>query len=138
MIGCVPLGPLSPLLVTSDVQRAIRFYRDVLGFEVREVIGEFFAIVGREGVQLLLKDPREDDTDAVTPTPNATLHAQAPWDLFVHAEDPGALLAEFRASGAGFEDALAALPPEVAARDGLIGFEVQDPSGYVLFFGRPA
>ncbi len=52
------------------------------------------------------------------------------WDAFILAHDPGAL---------------ASSSPIVAQRsvplkdthDGLRGFEVTDPDGYVLFFGRP-
>jgi hypothetical protein len=45
--------------------------------------------------------------------------------------DPDALAAEFADHGAAFG------APLKDTRDGLRGFEIYDPDGYVLFFGRP-
>ncbi len=53
------------------------------------------------------------------------------WDAFVYAPDPDALAAEFAAAGAEFS------APLEDTHDGLRGFEICDPDGYVLFFGRP-
>jgi uncharacterized glyoxalase superfamily protein PhnB len=53
------------------------------------------------------------------------------WDAYVYAEDPDALAAEFADGGAAFS------VPVKDTHDGLRGFEISDPDGYVLFFGRP-
>ena len=53
------------------------------------------------------------------------------WDAYVYAPDPDALAAEFAVHGACFS------VPLKDTDDGLRGFEVTDPDGYVLFFGRP-
>ena len=45
--------------------------------------------------------------------------------------DPDALAAEFAERGVTFSD------PLRDTHDGLRGFEISDPDGYVLFFGRP-
>ena len=53
------LGSISPFFIVTDVPRAVRFYTDQLGFEVRFVEPQeapFFAIVGRDTVQVFLKD----------------------------------------------------------------------------------
>ena len=55
----------------------------------------------------------------------------ARWDAFVHVPDPDALVREFTGRGVVFSAPLA------DTHDGLRGFEIQDPDGYVLFFGRP-
>ncbi len=57
------------------------------------------------------------------------------WDAFVYAPDPDALAAEFAGR---FSDCGAAFSvPLKDTHDGLRGFEISDPDGYVLFFGRP-
>ena len=117
------LAGISPFFIVGDLAESVRFYRYRLGFEVRFSAPDdhpFFAIVGRDSVQILLKAI----SDEVQPQPNHTRHEWAPWDAFVSVDDPDALATEF--------DAV------VAVRDdGLRGFEVRDPDGYVLFFGRP-
>ena len=57
------------------------------------------------------------------------------WDAFVYAPDPDALAVEFADRFAGNEAAFGA--PLKDTHDGLRGFEISDPDGYVLFFGRP-
>jgi hypothetical protein len=53
------------------------------------------------------------------------------WDAFVYSPDPDALASEFGEHGAAFS------VPLNDTHDGLRGFEICDPDGYVLFFGRP-
>jgi len=125
-----PLGPVSPFFIVRDVPTAIRFYRERLGFEVRFSDPEdapFFAIVGRDSVQILLKAV----SDTVGPLPNPTRHEWAPWDAYVFVSDPDALAAELGAGGLELHGAVA------DRDDGLRGFEVADADGYVLFFGSP-
>lgn len=60
--------------------------------------------------------------------PNHRQHPWAPWDAYLFTPDPDALIGTFKL-------------PEVQVtdnEDGLRGFEVEDPNGYILFFGRPA
>jgi catechol 2,3-dioxygenase-like lactoylglutathione lyase family enzyme len=120
---------ISPCFIVSDVDRTIAFYRDKLGFETRlrePNTDPFFAIVGRQSVQLFLKSDKD-----VSPLPNVMRHRFMRWDAFVYAPDPDALSAEFTASGTTFSN------PLKDTHDGLRGFEITDPNGYVLFFGRP-
>ncbi|MGD1065455.1 MAG: hypothetical protein ABR975_01405 [Vulcanimicrobiaceae bacterium] len=67
----------------------------------------------------------------VTPLPNPARHPYMAWDAFVYTSDPDGLAADFAVRGATFSKPLA------DTHDGLRGFEVTDPDGYVLFFGRP-
>jgi uncharacterized glyoxalase superfamily protein PhnB len=120
---------ISPYFIVSNVDQSIAFYRDKLGFETtfREPEHDaFFAIVLRDGAQLFMKS----DAD-VDPLPNHKRHHYMAWDAFVYAPDPDALAAEFAAHGATFSS------PLQDTHDGLRGFEITDPDGYVLFFGRP-
>lgn len=123
------LGAISPYFVVTDVPRSIWFYEERLGFEVRYAEPSdkpFFAIVGRDGVQLFLKSEA-----AVSAAPNKTRAKSVPWDAFIHVQAPDALAAEFTARGLMFYR-------DVADRsDGLRGFETIDEDGYVLFFGCP-
>ncbi len=124
------VGPISPFFIVDDLENAIEFYEQQLGFAVRFTTPDddpFFAIVGRGGSQLLLKHVSTD----VHPQPNHTRHEWAPWDAFVSVGDPDRLASEFASRGVVFHK-------EVGNRDdGLRGFEVRDNDGYVLFFGKP-
>jgi uncharacterized glyoxalase superfamily protein PhnB len=121
---------MSPFFVVASVGRAMAFYRDSLGFEV--IFQEsapahpepFFAILRRDGAMLFLKG----NGDAL---PNAQRYAWARWDAYVDVPDPDALAAELTARGVTFS------APLQDTHDGLRGFELHDPDGHVLFFGRP-
>ncbi len=121
---------IAPFFIVGDVERSLGFYRDALAFGVAYLAPDpepFFAIVRRDGVQLFLKAI----SDAVGPLPNSQRHAWARWDAYVHVPDPDALAAEFASRGVTFTAPLA------DNDDGLRGFELTDPDGYVLFFGHP-
>jgi catechol 2,3-dioxygenase-like lactoylglutathione lyase family enzyme len=120
---------ISPSFIVSNVDETIAFYRDKLGFETRfQEPGRnpFVAIIGRDGAQIFVKSH-----GGVTPLPNHERHPYMRWDAFVYAPDPDALAAEFVDHGSVFS------VPLKDTHDGLRGFEITDPDGYVLFFGRP-
>lgn len=122
------LEKMCPFFIVSGVERAVAFYRDQLGFESWHQAPEgepFFAIVGRDGAMLFLK------SGEAKPLPNSKRDAEMRWDAYVLAHDPDALAAEFASRGVTFS------APLENTHDGLRGFEVTDPDGYVLFFGRP-
>ena len=68
----------------------------------------------------------------VMPNPNNLVHEWARFDAFIYASNPDALAEEFKSRGVSFRKPLQDDPD-----DGLRGFEVSDPDGYVCFFGRP-
>ena len=120
---------ISPCFIVSNVGQTIGFYCGKLGFETRFLAPEedpFFAIVGRDGAQLFVKSDKD-----VSPLPNSRRHPFMRWDSFVYVEDPDGLADEFACNGVAFSR------PLQDTHDGLRGFEVSDPDGYVLFFGRP-
>ncbi len=120
---------ISPFFIVSDVDQTIAFYRDKLGFETRfqqPNQNPFTAIIGRDGAQIFVKSER-----GIAPMPNPKRHPHLRWDAFVYSSDPDALAAEFTSRGAAFS------VPLKDTSDGLRGFEISDPDGYVLFFGRP-
>ena len=122
---------MSPFFIAGDVERSVAFYRDQLGFTLVFQETEpprntpFFAIVSRDNVMLFLKG-------SGAALPNAKRYAWARWDAYFLAPDPDGLAAEFESRGVSFSESLK------DTHDGLRGFELRDPDGYVLFFGRPA
>ena len=120
---------ISPFFIVSNVDQTIAFYRDKLGFDTRFQEPDrdpFFAIIGRDGAQILIKSDKD-----VSPLPNHKRHPFMRWDAYVYTPDPDALAAEFAGHGAAF------CTPLKDTHDGLRGFEISDPDGYILFFGRP-
>jgi catechol 2,3-dioxygenase-like lactoylglutathione lyase family enzyme len=124
------LSYIAPFFIVRDVLRSVAFYRDRLGFEVTFLgpdDGPFFAMLVRDSVALMLKAIGSE----VQPTPNPSRHHWARWDAYVNTPDPDALAEEFTSRGVSFREPLG------INSDQLRGFEVMDPDGYVLYFGRP-
>lgn len=122
------ISGISPFFIVKDVATAFAFYRDKLGFEVTyQVPGEdlFFGIVRRDGAMIMFKSVE------VGPLPNSERDPAARWDAYLNVPDPDALAAEFASRGISFSI------PLKDTHDGLRGFELKDPDGHVLFFGRP-
>jgi catechol 2,3-dioxygenase-like lactoylglutathione lyase family enzyme len=124
------LNYIWPFFIVDDLKASLSFYVDKLGFEVRYIGPDedpFWAIVGRENISIMLKAITPD----VKPVPNHTLHSWAAWDAYISTADPDVLFEEYNAASVPFKRSLS------NDGDGLRGFEVIDPNGYVLFFGRP-
>jgi catechol 2,3-dioxygenase-like lactoylglutathione lyase family enzyme len=122
------LERMCPFFIVSGVDRSMAFYRDKLGFESWHQQPErdpFFAIVGRDGAMLFIKSGRAE------PVPNRKRDPEMRWDAYVSVNDPDALAREFADRGVVFSTPLG------DTHDGLRGFEIADPDGYLLFFGRP-
>lgn len=123
------LGKVSPFFIVGELAPSVAFYVQ-LGFDIRHQSPEedpFFAIVGRDDTQILLKEITEN----INPQPNSTRHPWARWDAFISVENPDALAAEFTEANIRFARELE------DTEDGLRGFELRDNDGYILFFGRP-
>jgi catechol 2,3-dioxygenase-like lactoylglutathione lyase family enzyme len=123
------IGGASPFFIVSNVAQTIAFYRDKLGFEAHYLEppdDPFFGAVHRDEAMIFLKAEKD-----VAPQPNSSRHPWIKWDAYVSVPDPDALAAEFAASGLTFHTPLG------ITSENLRGFDVRDPDGYVLFFGRP-
>jgi catechol 2,3-dioxygenase-like lactoylglutathione lyase family enzyme len=123
------IGAACPSFVVGDVERSLAFYRDRLGFAVTysQPDGDpFFGIVRRDAAMLFFKSE-----SGIAPLPNSTRHRHLRWDAYVFVQDPDTLAGEFAGNGVTFS------APLGNTSDGLRGFELTDPDGYVLFFGRP-
>jgi catechol 2,3-dioxygenase-like lactoylglutathione lyase family enzyme len=123
------IGSVSPFFIVSDVSRTITFYRNKLGFEAMYQQPEedpFFAAVLRDGAMIFVKSDEN-----LLPQPNTSRNGSIKWDAYLYVSDPDSLAAEFMDKKVNFHK------PLMVTSENLWGFEVRDPDGYVLFFGRP-
>ncbi len=118
------------MFIVGDIQASLDHYVGQLGFNCRYAApGEdpFFAIVGRDSAQILLKVVNAE----IKALPNRERHPWAAWDAFLYVADPDSLYAEF------IERQVCMARSLGVTDEGLLGFEIADPDGYVCFFGRP-
>ncbi len=123
------IGTMAPYFIVADVARSLDFYVGLLGFEIVYRTDEtqlFFAVLRRDGAMLFLRSEA-----GVDPLPNPARHPGFTWDSYSYTPDPDRLAAEFAERGAVFTT------PIENNRSGLRGFELTDPDGHVLFYGRP-
>jgi catechol 2,3-dioxygenase-like lactoylglutathione lyase family enzyme len=122
------ISGISPFFIVGDLESALSFYCDKLGFEITfkgPPDDPLFGIVCRGGAMIMLK------AVGVNPLPNYQREAGARWDAYLSVADPDALAAEFASRDVQFSE------PLKDTHDGLRGFELKDSDGYVLFFGHP-
>lgn len=124
------INGIAPFFIVRDVPRSVAFYCERLGFETKHqdpATDPFFAIVARDSAWIFLKSH-----EGLQPAPNSSRHAWIKWDAYVFVPDPDALADELAQRHMEFHTPLG------VTSENLRGFEVRDPDGYVLFFGRPA
>jgi catechol 2,3-dioxygenase-like lactoylglutathione lyase family enzyme len=125
------LNSIWPFFIVRDVQESVAFYRDRLGFDLMFIGPDddpYWAVVTRDDIGIMLKAIVPD----VQPTPNPSRHPLARWDAYIYTPDPERLAEEFAGRGVEFHESLG------INSDQLLGFEIRDANGYVLYFGRPA
>ncbi|HEU0012882.1 MAG TPA: VOC family protein [Longimicrobium sp.] len=127
-------GPV-PLLVVFDMPASLRFYRDVLGFELIQTSGEpgddvFWCLLGLRGMELMLNAAHEPGARPPHPDP-ARVASHADTALYFACRDLDALHAHLRAHGVD------ARPPEMTGY-GFRALTVKDPDGYQATFHWPA
>jgi predicted enzyme related to lactoylglutathione lyase len=118
---------ISPVLLVSDIERSVSYYRDMLGFEC-EVYGDppDFATARRDEATLLLALCR----DAERIVPNWKIVDKV-WNAYIRVDDAEAIYAEVQERGAGVDYTLYDAP------HGFREFGVQDPDGHDIAFGQP-
>ena len=123
----MPLTGVSPVLLVSDLERSVAFYRDLLGFEC-ELHGEppdFLVAVRDAAVLLFASAP----TDAKL-VPNWHVVDKI-WNAYVRLDDVDAFYAEVQSRGCPIDYSLYDAP------HGFREFGVTDPDGYDVAFGQP-
>jgi catechol 2,3-dioxygenase-like lactoylglutathione lyase family enzyme len=114
----------APQLLVDDLERAIEFYRDVLGFAFGPVWGGFYAIGERDHFAIHLKCAPKTAED------RAHRHEHEHLDVYASVIGVGALYDECQAKGATI------LKPLDRTPWGTHDFYVADPDGYILAFGE--
>jgi glyoxylase I family protein len=121
---------LAPLLQVFDMPTSIRFYRDLLGFEVVATSqpGDHFgwALLRLDGVELMLNTAYEDDQRPPAPDPGrVAAHADAA--LYFGCPDVDGAYKQLRAQGLDVQ--------KPVIRDyGMKQLSLADPDGYSLCF----
>src|SRR5262249_22136940 len=119
----VKLTAVSPVLLSSDLDRSIAYYTDKLGF-VCEYSDENFAIVERDDVSIFLALT----TAEIVPH---WQHVENMWNVYIRVEDVDAIYAELQKRSCGIDYSLYDAP------HGMREFGVQDPDGHDIAFGQP-
>jgi catechol 2,3-dioxygenase-like lactoylglutathione lyase family enzyme len=121
--------PAAVRYLVADVDRAVAFYVEHLGFDLIEQMGGAFAQVRRGDLDLWLSGPA---SSAARPMPDGRQPVAGGWNRFVlEVDDLDSRVAVMREAGVTFRNAIVAGP---GGRQIL----VEDPDGNVieLFEGR--
>ena len=115
--------------IVDDLDAAVGFYRDRLGFAVVQQFGAAMAIVEREDLRLWLAGPA---ASASRPMPDGARPAAGGWSRFVlTVEDLEAMVARLKAEGVAFRN-------EIVTGPGGKQILIEDPSGNPIELFQPA
>jgi catechol 2,3-dioxygenase-like lactoylglutathione lyase family enzyme len=94
--------------LVDDVEAAIAFYRDHLGFVLEQQMGPAFAIVTRDDVSLWLSGP---ESSAARPMPDGRRPEPGGWNrIVVVVDDLAARVAELKQAGLSFRNEIVSGP----------------------------
>jgi catechol 2,3-dioxygenase-like lactoylglutathione lyase family enzyme len=117
------MATVSVRYIVNDVDEALAFYRDCLGFSLVMHPAPPFAMLARGDLRLLLSAPGGGPGGGGRAMPDGTLPAPGGWNRFaIEVSDLDALVADLRARGARFRG-------EVVTGVGGRQVLVEDPSG---------
>ncbi len=117
------LTSLAPQFLVDDLDGAIAYYRDALGFSFGEPWGGFYAIGSRDGLELHLKEAPKLRGEREHRRSHEHL------DAYAGVDGIEAFYEECLARGAKIVKPLASRPW------GTKDFYVEDPEGYIVGFG---
>jgi uncharacterized glyoxalase superfamily protein PhnB len=124
------LTGLTPNLITNDIDRALTFYRDVLGFEVAVTVPEapplVFVWLKRDDVNVFVNDSKAVHEE--TPVESLVV-GQSGVALFVHVEGVAELWEALRTK-------THVVMPLKDQWYGQTEFSITDPDGYVITFAE--
>ena len=117
---------ISPVLLVSDIERSVAYFRDRLGFQC-ETYGDppTFASAARDESSILLALA----PDAERIVPNWKI-VDKTWNAYIRVDDVDAFYAEVQERGAGIDYTIYDAP------HGFREFGVQDPDGHDIAFGQ--
>lgn len=115
--------------LVRDVEQAIRFFVELLGFELRQQFGPAMAILARDDLTLWVAGPQ---ASAARPMPDGRQPEPGGWNRFVlTVDDIDATVARLKQAGAVFRN-------EVITGPGGRQVLVEDPSGNPIELFQPA
>ena len=115
--------------IVDDVDEALTFYTEVLGFELVKRWGPPFASIGKDDLQLWISGP---GTSARKAMPGGEDPAPGGWNrIVVEVADLEAVVAELRSRGATFRN-------EPLEGPGGTQVLIEDPSGNPIEVFQPA
>jgi catechol 2,3-dioxygenase-like lactoylglutathione lyase family enzyme len=113
----------------DDLEEAIAFYRDTLGFEVELHPSPMFAMLYRGDLRMLLSVP--GGGGGAAPMPDGTTQGAGGWNRFaLQVPDLEARVEELRGIGAHFRN-------DIVAGVGVKQILLQDPAGNVIELYEP-
>jgi uncharacterized glyoxalase superfamily protein PhnB len=120
------LTGISPVLLVADIDRAVAYYRDRLGFNC-QVHGDppNFATADRDDATILLA--LAEDAERIVPNWRIV---DGVWNAYIRVEDVDAVYAEVRERGAAIDYTIGDRPYRFRE------FGVQDPDGHDIAIGQ--
>ena len=122
--GAVRIDGIAPQFLVDDLDRAIAFYRDRLGFVLDFTYQSFYAGVSRDGFAIHLKQAPKLAADRAHRKQNEHL------DAYISVSGIRALFSELQMRGAE------AIKPLEERPWACLDFYVEDPDGYILCFSE--
>ena len=124
---------MTPLLSVFDMPTSLRFYRDILGFQVLEDTGQGdnsdWVFLKKDGVGLMLNTAFDQNQRPTAPNPAHQAVHQDTY-LYFQCPDPNAAYESLKSNGVSVD------PPTVA-HYGMRQVYARDPDGYTLCFHWP-
>ena len=114
-----------PQFLVDDLDRAVAYYRDKLGFDLDFIYDSFYASVSRDGFAVHLKHAAKIAADRAHRKENEHL------DAHIGVTGVRALFTELQARGAQVIKPLEERPWAC------VDFYVEDADGYILCFSEP-
>jgi glyoxylase I family protein len=112
----------------TDVERAIAFYTNQLGFQLAQRAGQAFAIVARGDLKLLLGGPGSSGS---RPMPDGRRQEPGGWNRIVlYVDDLAGVVARLRASHVTFRN-------DVEVGPGGTQIQIEDPDGNPVELHEP-
>lgn len=121
----VRVNGIAPQFLVDDLERAIAWYRDKLGFELDFQYESFYASVSRDGCAIHLKCAPKNPAERVHRKDNQHL------DAYIAVSGARDLFRELESRG------VRVLQPPQQEPWACLDFYVEDPDGYILCFSEP-
>jgi len=124
------MSTVSVRYIVDDVDAAVAFYADRLGFEVQMRPAPPFAMLSRGDLRLLLNSPGGQG-GAAQPTPDGRMPEPGGWNRFqIEVDDLDAEVERLRAAGARFRS-------EIVTGRGGRQILLEDPAGNAVELFEP-